>query len=441
MIETFRNIFKIHDLRSRILFTVFILALERIGTHIVVPGINTDVLAQAMRQLSGTLFGLYDLFVGGAFRRAALFGLGIMPYISASIILQLLGAVIPYFQRLQKEGEEGRKKIIQYTRYGTLIISAMQAFGVAIFLESIKDPSTGLSAVIDPGMGFRLMTMLAMTTGTMLIMWMGELIDDRGIGNGISLIIFIGIIARFPSAIIEEWVQLSSGNRTVLQELFLVALAFFIVMFIVALTQAQRKIPVQYAKRVVGRKIYGGVNTHFPLRVNTAGVMPIIFAQAIMFIPNTFFQFFPESDFIQGMASYFAYDSVFYWIVYGVMIVFFTYFYTAIALNPVDVADNLKKQGGFIPGVRPGKKTAEYLDMILTRITLPGSIALALVAIIPYILVKTMHISFNFASFFGGTGLLIIVGVALDFIQQVESHLYMRHYDGFVKGGRVRGRR
>ena len=441
MIETFRNIFKIHDLRSRILFTVFILALERIGTHIVVPGINTDILTQAMRQLSGTLFGLYDLFVGGAFRRAAVFGLGIMPYISASIILQLLGAVIPYFQRLQKEGEEGRKKIIQYTRYGTLIISAMQAFGVAIFLESIKDPSTGLSAVINPGMGFRLMTMLAMTTGTMLIMWMGELIDDRGIGNGISLIIFIGIIARFPSAIIEEWVQLSSGNRTILQEIFLIALAFFIVMFIVALTQAQRKIPVQYAKRVVGRKIYGGVNTHFPLRVNTAGVMPIIFAQAIMFIPNTFFQFFPESDFVQGMASYFSYESVFYWIVYGVMIIFFTYFYTAIALNPVDVADNLKKQGGFIPGVRPGKKTAEYLDMILTRITLPGSIALALVAVIPYILVKFMHISFNFASFFGGTGLLIIVGVALDFIQQVESHLYMRHYDGFVKGGRVRGRR
>ncbi len=441
MIETFRNIFKIHDLRSRILFTVFILALERIGTHIVVPGINTDILTQAMRQLSGTLFGLYDLFVGGAFSRAAVFGLGIMPYISASIILQLLGAVIPYFQRLQKEGEEGRKKIIQYTRYGTLIISAMQAFGVAIFLESIKDPSTGLSAVVNPGMGFRLLTMLAMTTGTMLIMWMGELIDDRGIGNGISLIIFIGIIARFPSALIEEWVQLSSGNRTILQELFLVALAFFIVMFIVALTQAQRKIPVQYAKRVVGRKIYGGVNTHFPLRVNTAGVMPIIFAQAIMFIPNTFFQFFPESDFIQGMASYFSYESVFYWIVYGVMIIFFTYFYTAIALNPVDVADNLKKQGGFIPGVRPGKKTAEYLDMILTRITLPGSIALALVAVIPYVLVKTMHISFNFASFFGGTGLLIIVGVALDFIQQVESHLYMRHYDGFMKGGRIRGRR
>ncbi|NOX36133.1 MAG: preprotein translocase subunit SecY [Calditrichaeota bacterium] len=440
MIETFRNIFKIHDLRKRILFTVFILALERVGTHIVTPGINTEILAQAMKQLSGTLFGLYDLFAGGAFSKAAIFGLGIMPYISASIILQLLGAVIPYFQRLQKEGEEGRKKIIQYTRYGTLLISAMQAFGVAIFLESLKD-AAGNPAVANPGMGFRLLTMTAMATGTMLIMWMGELIDERGIGNGISLIIFIGIIARFPSAALEEWIQLSSGNRTILEELFLIVLAFAIVAGVVVLTQATRKIPVQYAKRVVGRKVYGGVNTHFPLRVNTAGVMPIIFAQAIMFIPNTFFQLFPESDFVASLSSYFAYDSWFYWFVYGLLIVFFTYFYTAIALNPVDVADNLKKQGGFIPGVRPGKKTAEYLDMILTRITLPGSIALALIAIIPYFLVKFFNVSYNYASFFGGTGLLIIVGVALDTIQQIESHLYMRHYDGFMRGGRIRGRR
>ncbi len=440
MIETFRNIFKIHDLRKRILFTVFILALERVGTHIVTPGINTEILAQAMRQLSGTLFGLYDLFAGGAFSKAAIFGLGIMPYISASIILQLLGAVVPYFQRLQKEGEEGRKKIIQYTRYGTLLISAMQAFGVAIFLESLKD-TAGNPAVTNPGMGFRLLTMTAMATGTMLIMWMGELIDERGIGNGISLIIFIGIIAAFPSAALEEWIQLSSGNRTILEELFLIVLAFAIVAGVVVLTQATRKIPVQYAKRVVGRKVYGGVNTHFPLRVNTAGVMPIIFAQAIMFIPNTFFQLFPESDFVASLSSYFAYDSGFYWFVYGMLIVFFTYFYTAIALNPVDVADNLKKQGGFIPGVRPGKKTAEYLDMILTRITLPGSIALAFIAIIPYFLVKFFNVSYNYASFFGGTGLLIIVGVALDTIQQIESHLYMRHYDGFMRGGRIRGRR
>lgn len=439
MIETFRNIFKIHDLKNKILFTIFILALERVGTHIVTPGINTQVLQEGWRNLSGTLFGLYDLFAGGAFRKAAVFGMGIMPYISASIILQLLGAVIPYFQRLQKEGEEGRKKITQYTRYGTLFISAMQAFGVAIFLENIN--VNGVSAVIHPGFGFRFLTMIALTSGTMLIMWMGELIDDRGIGNGISLIIFIGIIASLPGAILQEYTEFSAGSRTLLTELFLLGLAFIIVAGVVMLTQGTRKIPVQYAKRVVGRKVYGGVNTHFPLRVNTAGVMPIIFAQAIMFVPNTVFNFFPNSDFISSLSRLMAIDSWFYWLIYGLMIVFFTYFYTAIALNPVEVADNLKKQGGFIPGVRPGKKTAEYLDNILTRITLPGSIALAFVAIIPYILVKTFHISYNYASFFGGTGLLIIVGVALDTIQQVESHLYMRHYEGFMSGGRIRGRR
>jgi len=434
MIDTFRNIFKINDLRKRILFTIFILALERIGTFIVTPGVNTEILAEKMRELSGTLFSLYDLFAGGAFSKAAVFGMGIMPYISASIILQLLGAVIPYFQRLQKEGEEGRKKITQYTRYGTLLISSMQAFGVAIFLESID-------VVINPGMGFRILTMIAMASGTMLIMWMGEQIDDRGIGNGISLIIFIGIIASLPSAIKEEWIQYTAGQRLLLTELFLLALAFAIIAFIVALTQGQRKIPVQYAKRVVGRKVYGGVNTVFPLRVNTAGVMPIIFAQAIMFVPSTLFTFLPESDFVFTIQRWFAFDHWFYWTVYALLIIFFTYFYTAIILNPVDVADNLKKQGGFIPGVRPGKKTAEFLDSILTRITLPGSIALAVVAIIPWFLTSLFNISYNYASFFGGTGLLIIVGVALDFIQQVESHLYMRHYEGFSRSGRIRGRR
>jgi preprotein translocase subunit SecY len=310
----------------------------------------------------------------------------------------------------------------------------MQALGVAIFLESID-------VVINPGMGFRMLTMISMASGTMLLMWLGEQIDERGIGNGISLIIFIGIVSRLPSAIKEEWIQFTSDNRALLTELFLMALAFGIVAALVVLTQAQRKIPVQYAKRVVGRKVYGGVNTHFPLRVNTAGVMPIIFAQAIMFVPSTIFSFLPDSDFTVTIQRYFAFDHWFYWLVYGTLIIFFTYFYTAIILNPVDVADNLKKQGGFIPGVRPGKKTAEFLDSILTRITLPGSIALALVAIVPYLLVKTFHISYNYASFFGGTGLLIIVGVALDFIQQVESHLFMRHYEGFSRGGRIRGRR
>ncbi len=440
MLDTFRNIFKIQELRKRILFTLMILAIERIGTLVVTPGIDTTVLEEGFRQLRGTLFGLYDLFAGGAFSRAAVFGLGIMPYISASIIIQLLGSVIPFFQKLQKEGEEGRKKITQYTRYGTLFISAMQAYGVAIFLQNIQ-LANGLRAVPDPGIGFIMLTMLSMSTGTMLIMWLGEQIDDRGIGNGISLIIFIGIISRLPSALFEEYTQFSSGQRGLLSELALLALAFLIIAAIVMLTQGTRRIPIQYAKRVVGRKVYGGVNTHFPMRVNTAGVMPIIFAQAIMFVPSTLITFFPESELMDTVQRLFSYDSWFYWILYGVMVVFFTYFYTAIALNPVDVADNLKKQGGFIPGVRPGKKTAEFLDNILTRITLPGSIFLAVVAIIPAFLAKYFKIPYSLASFFGGTGLLIIVGVALDFLQQVESHLFMRHYDGFMKSGRIKGRR
>ena len=438
--ETVRNIFKIEDLRKRILFTLMILGIERIGTHIVTPGIDTAVLADFFKNMQGTLFGLYDLFAGGAFSKAAVFGLGIMPYISASIIIQLLGAVMPFFQKLQKEGEEGRKKIMQYTRYGTLIISAMQSYGVSIFLQSIQI-ADGRMAVPNPGFGFQILTMITMTTGTMLIMWLGEQIDDRGIGNGISLIIFIGILARFPAALSQEYVQFTSGQRGLLSEAMLIALAFGIIYVVVLLTQGTRKIPVQYAKRVVGRKVYGGMNTYFPMKVNTAGVMPIIFAQAIMFVPTTVLTFFPESDFMLTVRGLFSMDSWFYWFFYGIMIVFFTYFYTAIALNPVDVADNLKKQGGFIPGVRPGKKTSEYLDNILTKITLPASIFLALIAIVPAFLSKWFKIPYSLASFYGGTGLLIIVGVALDFLQQVESQLFMRHYDGFMKSGKIRGRK
>lgn len=441
ILESVRNIFKIGELRKRIIFTFAILAIERIGTHVVTPGIDTAVLAEGFKNLGqGTLFGLYDLFAGGAFKKAAVFGLGIMPYISASIIIQLLGAVIPFFQKLQREGEEGRKKIMQYTRYGTLAISAMQAFGVAIFLQSIQI-ADGRLAVPNPGFGFQMMTMISMASGTMLIMWLGEQIDSRGIGNGISLIIFIGIIARLPQALVDEYQQFSVGMRGLLGEAILIAIALAIVYFVVLLTQGTRKIPVQYAKRVVGRKVYGGVNTHFPMRVNTAGVMPIIFAQAIMFVPSTIITFLPDSDFMVTVQGWFSMDSWFYWIFYGLMIVFFTYFYTAIALNPVEVAENLKKQGGFIPGVRPGKKTSEYLDNILTKITLPSSIFLALIAIVPAMLAKFANIPYSLASFFGGTGLLIIVGVALDFLQQVESHLFMRHYDGFMKSGKVRGRR
>ncbi len=441
MIKSVQSIFKIPDLKKRILFTLFILIVYRIGGHIPVPGINGRVLFSYFETLGGGgIFSLYDMFAGGALMQATVFALGIMPYISASIILQLLGAVVPYFQKLQKEGEEGRKKITQLTRYGTVLISALQSYGLAVFLESIE-PMNGQLVVPNPGFMFKIFTMFTMASGCVLIMWLGEQITERGIGNGISLIIFIGIIARFPSAIATEIDQLIGGNRALLTEVFLIALMVVTIAAVVLLTQGTRKIPVQYAKRVVGRKIYGGQSTHIPLRVNTAGVMPIIFAQSIMFIPNTIKTFFPNSGFVDTVASYFEYTSFVYWLVYGTMIVFFTYFYTAIAFNPVDVADNMKKSGGFIPGVRPGKRTAEFIDNILTRITLPGSIFLAIVAIFPYFITKFTNVSFTFASFFGGTSLLIIVGVAMDTLQQIESHLLMRHYDGFLKGGKLRGRR
>ena len=442
MMGSLANIFKIPDLKRRILFTAAILIAYRIGGHVPVPGVNATALVDFFKQNASGLMGLYDLFAGGAFSRATVFALGIMPYISASIIIQLLGAVVPYFQKLQKEGEQGRKKITQLTRYGTVAIAALQAFGVSIFLESLNN-SGGMSELIvpNPGFAFRMITMLGLTAGTVLIMWFGELITERGIGNGISLIIFIGIVARFPNSIFGEIQQVIAGNRTILVEIVLWLLFVFTVASTVLLTQGMRKIPVQYAKRVVGRKIYGGQSTHIPLRVNTAGVMPIIFAQSILFIPQTIVQFFPNSDFMQSMNTLFSYDSSFYWLLYGIMIVFFTYFYTAIAFNPVDVADNMKKYGGFIPGVRPGKKTSDFIDHILTRITLPGSIFLAIIAILPSFVAKLTNVGYDFASFFGGTSLLIVVGVALDTLQQVESHLLMRHYDGFLKSGKIRGRR
>ncbi|OGB98738.1 preprotein translocase subunit SecY [candidate division KSB1 bacterium RBG_16_48_16] len=440
MMESVRSIFKIPELKRRILFTALILIVYRVGGHVPVPGINAQALLEYFESAQRGLLGLYDLFAGGAFSRATVFALGIMPYISASIIIQLLGAIVPYFQKLQKEGEAGRKKITQLTRYGTVGISALQGYGVSVFLERITS-TTGQLVVPDPGLGFRLITMLTLAAGTVLIMWLGELITERGIGNGISLIIFIGIIARFPNSIFDEIQQVASGNRTLITELFLWAIFVGTVAGTVLLTQGTRKIPVQYAKRVIGRKIYGGQSTHIPLRVNTAGVMPIIFAQSILFVPQTIVQFFPNSDFMASVNTLFDYSSWFYWLLSGLMIVFFTYFYTAIAFNPVDVADNMKKHGGFIPGVRPGKKTAEFIDNILTRITLPGSMFLAFIAIFPSIMTSFTNVSYSFASFYGGTSLLIVVGVALDTLQQVESHLLMRHYDGFLKSGKIRGRR
>ena len=439
--DTFRNIFKIHELRQRILYTLALLFIVRLGSHLTIPGVDATLLAQSMKNSSSdNLFGLYDLFVGGAFSNAAIFALGIMPYISASIILQLMGAVVPYFQKLQQEGEEGRKKITQLTRYGTVLISAMQAWGVTIKL--LNTQFQGLSIVPQPvqGIGWVVSTIVILTAGTMFMMWMGEQITDKGIGNGISLIIFIGIVARFPHSIFDEIRLISAGQRSIIIEIIIFAFMFFIIAGVVLVTQGTRKIPVQYAKRVVGRKVYGGVTQYIPLRVNTAGVMPIIFAQSIMFIPATVLSFFPDNEFLQMVGGWFQYHSPIYSTIYALMIIFFTYFYTAIAFNPKDVADNMKKQGGFIPGIRPGKQTSEFIDNILTKITLPGSIFLAIIAILPAF-VGAWGVSGTFAQFFGGTSLLIIVGVALDTLQQIESHLLMRHYDGFMKSGKIKGRR
>lgn len=439
--DTFRNIFKIHELRQRILYTLVLLFIVRLGSHLTIPGVDAALLSESVKnQSSDNLFGLYDLFVGGAFHNAAIFALGIMPYISASIILQLMGAVIPYFQKLQQEGEEGRKKITQLTRYGTVIISAMQAWGVTVRLLNLQ--VQGMPIVPQPiqGIGWVISTIVILTSGTMFMMWMGEQITEKGIGNGISLIIFIGIIARFPFALLDEYRLITAGQRSIIIEIIIFAFMFFIIAGVVLVTQGTRKIPVQYAKRVVGRKVYGGVTQYIPLRVNTAGVMPIIFAQSIMFIPTTVLSFFPDNEFLQMVAGWFQYRSPIYSTIYALMIIFFTYFYTAIAFNPKDVADNMKKQGGFIPGIRPGKQTSEFIDNILTKITLPGSIFLAIVAILPAF-VSAWGVSGSFAQFFGGTSLLIIVGVALDTLQQIESHLLMRHYDGFMKAGKIKGRR
>ena len=435
MLEKFQNIFRIPELKKRVLFTLGLLVVYRLGGHIPTPGVNSEALVAAFAQQTNSLFGLYDLFVGGSFAKATVFALGIMPYISVSIIFQLLGAVIPYFEKLQKEGEEGRKKITQYTRVGTVALAAVQSLAFAKFLESMG--SAGAPVVPHPGITFQLMTMITQTAGTVLIMWLGEQITERGIGNGISLIIFIGIVARFPADIVNTIRAIRVGTLSPVIAALLAGMMVAVIAAVVAMTQAQRKIPVQYAKRVVGRKMYGGQATHIPLRVNTAGVIPIIFAQSLIMLPSTLALYFQGSNMIQSVARLFAHGTWVYVIVYSLTIIFFTYFYTAIVLNPTDMADNMKKYGGFVPGIRPGKKTSEYIDRILSRITLPGAIFLALIAVLPDLLIR----SFNVPFYFGGTSVLIVVGVALDTLQQIESHLIMRHYEGFVTHGRMRGRR
>ncbi len=441
-ITTARNVWKIEELRQRLLFTLVALIAVRIGSFVTIPGVDVGLLTQssAAGGDSGTIFGLYDMFVGGAFSNAAVFALGIMPYISASIILQIAGVVVPELQKLQREGEDGRRKINQYTRILTVFIALLQAWGVSIKVAQTTAGAGGLSVVPEAGLMWTFAAIIIMTAGTVALMWIGEQITDRGIGNGISLIIMIGIIARFPTAVSQEYSLIAAGSRNLVVDLVLLVLLAGIIASVILVTQGARRIPVQYAKRQVGRKVYGGTTQYIPLRVNTAGVMPIIFAQSILFVPATIASFFPDSLFWQGFATTFSERSPWYALTYGSMILFFTYFYTAIAFNPKEVADNMKRNGGFIPGVRPGVNTSEYIENILTKITLPGAVFLAIVAILPTFAMNILQVPPIFASFFGGTSLLIIVGVALDLLQQIESYLLMRHYDGFMKTGKIRGR-
>jgi len=435
LIGGFQNIAKVPELRKRLLATAWFLVIYRLGAHIPTPGIDTSALAAFFAQQKGTLFGLIDMFSGGALQRLSVFALGIMPYISASIILQLLTVVVPSLERLSKEGELGQKKINQYSRYGTVILSMIQALGIAIGLEGMR-VGTGASVVYHPGWAFRAMTVLTLTTGTIFIMWIGEQITERGIGNGISLIIFAGIVARMPSAIVRTFRLVKAGEMSLFLLLFLLILMVIVVAVIVFFERAHRRIPIQYARRVVGRRVYGGQSTHLPLKVNTAGVIPPIFASSILLFPATLANFIPHplTKTISGflMPGRFVYEFL-----YVILIIFFCYFYTAVTFNPVDVADNIKKYGGYIPGIRPGKKTAEYIDTVLTRITLGGALYVSAICVLPSVLINKFNVPF----YFGGTALLIVVGVAMDTVQQIETHLITRHYDGFLKKGRVRARR
>ena len=443
MIEKIRNIFAIPELRKKILFTLGILVIVRLGSQVPIPGINPDALRQTMESLNDTFFGLFNLFTGGAFGQAAIFGLGIMPYISVSIVIQILQTTLPYFQRLAMEGESGRAKITQITRYGTVVLAFVQSIFIALLLESYNSPVGTAEALIvpDPGFSFRFTAVVSITTGTMLLLWLGEKITEHGIGNGISLIIMVGIIALFPNVVLSEISNFQEDVRGILSELFLMLLFFFLVMMIILVQQGVRKVPVQYARRIVGRKVYGGQNTYLPLKINTAGVIPIIFAQSIILIPGTIATFFGQDATQSNFISLFAMDHWFSNTMFALLIIFFTYFYTALQFDPNQVSSTLKQQGGFVPGVKPGKKTAEFIENILTRVTLPGACFLGFIALMPYFLQQFGGLDYAYASFFGGTSLLIVVGVGLDTLSQIESHLLSRHYDGFLTKGKVRSRR
>jgi preprotein translocase subunit SecY len=428
------NIFKITELRKRLLFTLGMLAVYRFGIYVTTPGVDRQAMQNVVSQ--GSLLGLLNFFSGGAFEQLSIFALGIMPYVSASIILQLMTVVIPSLEKLQKEGELGRRKITQYTRYLTIVLASLQGYGISTYLESLRDPS-GISVVAEPGWGFRLMTMVSLAAGTAFIMWMGEQITERGVGNGISLIIFAGIVARVPSALYNTFQSYRTGSQISELGIFvLIAIMVVVIGAIVFVERGQRRIPIQYAKRVVGRKLYGGQSTHLPLKVNTSGVIPPIFASSLLLMPATLGGWFPA---VGSFANQLQAGGWVYNTLYVLLIVFFAYFYTAVTFNPVDVADNLKKYGGYIPGIRPGKKTADYIDFVLSRITFGGAIYLAAICVLPTILTNEFNIQF----YFGGTSLLIVVGVALDTVQQIEGHLITRHYEGFTgpRGPRIRGRR
>ena len=459
MIDSFRNILAIPELRKRLAFTFGLLAVYRLGCYIPTPGIDPDALLELMESLRGTVFGFVNTFTGGSLERVAVFALGIMPYITSSIILQLLTVVVPYLEKLSKEGELGRKKITQYTRYLMVAIAVVQSLGIAFFLENSPTPG-GAALVPDTGWDFRMMTVLSLTTGCAFVMWLGEQITERGIGNGISLVIFAGIVVGLPRAILTIISQVSSGTLSVLQVVILAVFMVLVIAFIVRMERAQRRIPVQYAKRIVGRRQYGGQSTYLPLRLNTGGVIPVIFASSVVTIPQTIAQMIPI-DWMQTVADAIQWGQPVYYLLYVSAIIFFCYFYVSIIFNPADLAENMRKYGGFIPGIRSGRRTAEYIDRILTRLTVVGALYLAGVSVLPEFLIAGFKVSgipfigqtldsiapawfsqglgLNF--YFGGTSLLIVVGVAMDTLQQVESQLVMRNYDGFMKRGRMRGRR